>query len=200
VKTPVIEYLHDPAGEVAEQIARYVAPLVADGSTLQVGLGRVPNQMLAHMTNRRELAIRSDVITEPVVDLVAEGVITGPVATSWAMGTRRLHDLVDEDPRFALHPVECVCDPAVIASNERMVSVTQAFAIDLTGQVCTESPRRRALRRRVLGARLPSRRARLTHRRGHRLPCLAHTAGPVRNPSRPRSHGPSRSRGPTCTG
>jgi RimJ/RimL family protein N-acetyltransferase len=95
--------------------------------------------MLAHLTNRRDLAIHSDVITEPVVDLVADGVITGPVVTSLAMGTRRLYDLVDDDPRFAFHPVEHVCDPAVIAGNEQMVSVTQAFAIDLTGQVCTES-------------------------------------------------------------
>jgi acyl-CoA hydrolase/RimJ/RimL family protein N-acetyltransferase len=139
VETPVVEYLHDPVGEAAEQIARYVARLVDDGSTLQVGLGRVPNQMLTHLTNRRGLAIHSDVITEPVVDLVADGVITGPVVTSWAMGTRRLYDLVDGDPRFAFHPVEYVCDPAVIAGNERMVSVTQAFAVDLTGQVCTES-------------------------------------------------------------
>jgi acyl-CoA hydrolase/RimJ/RimL family protein N-acetyltransferase len=139
VETPVVEYLHDPADDVAEQIARYVARLVDDRSTLQVGLGRVPNQMLTHLTNRHELAIHSDVITEPVVDLVAEGVITGPVVTSWAMGTRRLYDLVDDDPRFAFHPVEYVCDPAIIASNEQMVSVTQAFTIDLTGQVCTES-------------------------------------------------------------
>jgi acyl-CoA hydrolase/RimJ/RimL family protein N-acetyltransferase len=139
VETPVVEYLHDPAGEVAEQISRYVARLVDDRSTLQVGLGRVPNQMLTHLTNRLDLAIHSDVITEPVVDLVADGVITGPVVTSWAMGTRRLYDLVDDDPRFAFHPVEYVCDPAIIASNERMVSVTQAFTIDLTGQVCTES-------------------------------------------------------------
>jgi acyl-CoA hydrolase len=138
VETPVVEYLHEPAGEVAEQIARYVARLIADGSTLQVGLGRVPNQMLAHLTNRRELAIHSDVITEPVVDLVADGVIGGPVVTSWAMGTRRLYDLVDDDPRFAFHPVEYVCDPVTIARHERMVSVTQAFTIDLTGQVCTE--------------------------------------------------------------
>ena len=139
VETPLVEYIHDSAGEVAEQIARYVARLIDDRSTLQVGLGRVANQMLAHLTNRRELAVHSDVITEPVVDLVADGVITGPVVTSWAMGTRRLYDLVDGDPRFAFHPVEFVCDPAVIASNERMVSVTQAFTIDLTGQVCTES-------------------------------------------------------------
>ena len=139
VQTPVVEYLHDPVGEAAGQIARYVARLVDDRSTLQVGLGRVPNQMLAHLTNRRELAIHSDVITEPVVDLVGTGVVTGPVVTSWAMGTRRLYDLVDDNPRFVFRPVEYVCDPAVIAGNERMVSVTQAFAVDLTGQVCTES-------------------------------------------------------------
>ena len=139
VETPVVEYLHDPAGEVAEQIARYVARLIDDRSTLQVGLGRVPNEMLAHLTNRRDLAIHSDVITEPIVDLVAAGVVTGPVATSWAMGSRRLYDLVDDDPRFAFHPIEYICDPTVIASRERMVSVTQAFTIDLTGQVSTES-------------------------------------------------------------
>ncbi len=139
VETPVVEYLHDPVGEAAAQIARYVARLIDDRCTLQIGLGRVPNQMLTYLTNRRGLAIHSDVITEPVADLVADGVISGPVVTSWAMGTRRLYDLLDGDPRFAFHPVEYVCDPAVIASHERMVSVTQAFAIDLTGQVCTES-------------------------------------------------------------
>jgi RimJ/RimL family protein N-acetyltransferase len=79
------------------------------------------------------------VICEPIVDLVAAGVVTGPIATSWAMGTRRLYDLVDDDPRFAFHPIEYICDPAVIRSTERMVSVTQAFTIDLTGQVSTES-------------------------------------------------------------
>jgi acyl-CoA hydrolase/RimJ/RimL family protein N-acetyltransferase len=139
VDSPVIEYVHEPADGVAEQIARYVARLIDDRSTLQIGLGRVPNQMLAHLTNRKDLAIHSDVITEPVVDLIAEGVVTGPVVASWAMGTRRLYDLVDDDPRFEFHPIDRVCDPAVIAENEQMVSVTQAFSIDLTGQVCTES-------------------------------------------------------------
>ncbi len=139
VDSPVVEYLHEPTGEVAEQIARYVARLIEDRSTLQVGLGRVPNEMLAHLTNRRELAIHSDVITEPIVDLIDSGVVTGPVVTSWAMGSRRLYDLVDDDPRFAFHPIDYVCDPRVIASKERMVSVTQAFTIDLTGQVAMES-------------------------------------------------------------
>lgn len=139
VETPVIEYLHPPVGEVAEQIARYAARLIDHGATLQIGLGRVPNEMLAYLANRRELAIHSDVITEPLVDLVDAGVVTGPVSTSWAMGTRRLYDLVDDDARFAFHPIDHVCDPTVIASRERMVSVTQAFTIDLTGQVSTES-------------------------------------------------------------
>ena len=138
VETPVAEYLHEPVGEVAEQIARYVARLVDDRSTLQIGLGRVPNEMLAHLTNRRALAVHSDVITEPIVDLVAAGVITGPVATSWAMGSRRLYDLVDDDPRYTFHPIDYICHPSVIRSRQRMVSVTQAFRIDLTGQVSTE--------------------------------------------------------------
>ena len=117
VGTPVVEYLHDPADGVAEQIARYVARLVADGSTLQIGLGRVPNQMLAHLTNRRDLSVHSDVITEPVADLVAAGSVSGPVVASWAMGTRRLYDLLDDDPRFELRPIDAVCDPAAIAAR-----------------------------------------------------------------------------------
>lgn len=139
VDTPVVEYLHETADGVAEQIARYIARLIGDRSTLQIGLGRVPNRMLGFLSNRRELAIHSDAITEPVVDLVAAGVVTGPVVASWAMGTRRLYDLLDDDPRFALRPIEQVCDGSVIAAIPRMVSITQAFVVDLTGQVCTEA-------------------------------------------------------------
>ncbi len=137
--TPVVEYLHPPAAEVAEQIARYVARLIDNRSTLPVGLGRVPNEMLAHLTNRRDRSVRSDVITGADRRPRRGAVITGPVATSWAMGSRGLDDLVDDNPRFAFHPIEYICDPAVIGNRERMVSVTQAFAIDLTGQVSAET-------------------------------------------------------------
>ena len=94
--------------------------------------------MLDHLTNRHRLAIHSDVITEPVADLVEAGVDHRAGRGSWAMGTRRLYDLLDGDERFDLHPIDHVCDPAVIAARERMVSITQAFGVDLTGQVCTE--------------------------------------------------------------
>jgi acyl-CoA hydrolase/RimJ/RimL family protein N-acetyltransferase len=147
VDVPVIEYVHEPLGPAAERIARYVARIIDDGATLQIGLGRVPNEMLRFLGERRDLGIHSDVITEPLVDLVERGVVTGArkrlhpgqVVASMAMGTRRLYDLIDGDPRFAFFPIEYVCDPAVIAANAAMVSVTQAFAIDLTGQVCADA-------------------------------------------------------------
>ncbi len=142
----VTEYVHEPIGDVGRQIARYVARIIPDGATLQIGLGRVANEMLGHLRNRRDLGIHSDVITEPLVDLIEAGVITGArksvdpglVIASWAMGTRRLYDLLDNNPRFQLRPVDRVCDAAAIAAQDRMVSVTQAFAIDLTGQVSAD--------------------------------------------------------------
>jgi len=146
VEEPVIEYLHDPADAIGAQIARYVARIIDDGSTLQVGLGQVPNEMLKHLTNRRDLGIHTDVLTEPVVNLVQSGVITGAqksvhrgkIIASFCMGTRRLYDLIDSNPAVELRPLDYVCDPAVIASNSKMVSVSQALAIDLTGQVCAD--------------------------------------------------------------
>ena len=147
VDEPIIEYLHVEIGDAAERIARYVARIIDDGATLQIGLGRVPNEMLRFLGDRRDLGIHSDVITEPLVDLVARGVVTGArksihrgqVVASLAMGTRRLYDLIDGDPRFAFFPIEYVSDGSVIAANQAMVSVTQAFAIDLTGQVCADA-------------------------------------------------------------
>ncbi len=147
VNRPVIEYVHPRVIDaVSEQIARYVARVVEDGSTLQIGLGRVPNEMLTYLTNRKDLGIHSDVITDPVMDLMEKGVITGSAKTlhrgqvvaSYCMGTQRLYDFIDRNPLFSFHPIEYVCDPSVMARNNKLVSVTQAFAIDLTGQVCAD--------------------------------------------------------------
>jgi acyl-CoA hydrolase/RimJ/RimL family protein N-acetyltransferase len=142
-----IEYVHPDVGEVAEQVARYVARLVPDGSTLQVGLGRVPNEMLRHLTNRRRLGIHSDVLTEPLVDLIESGAVDGSeksvdrgvVVGSWAMGTTRLYKLLDDNPGLQLRAADEVCSPEVLAAHDRLVSVTQGFAIDLTGQVTVDS-------------------------------------------------------------
>ncbi|HEX6327187.1 MAG TPA: GNAT family N-acetyltransferase [Jiangellaceae bacterium] len=147
VEPAVAEYVHPPGGEVAEQIARYVARLVDDGSTLQVGLGRVPNQVLQYLGLRRDLGIHSDIITDSIVDLVAGGAITGRrktmsrgrIVASLALGTRRLYEHIDDNPDVVLRPIDEVGDLDVVAAQRRMVSITQAFSIDLTGQVCAEA-------------------------------------------------------------
>src|SRR6476660_1122779 len=146
VDMPVAQYVHPNIGEVAERVARYIASIIDDGSTLQIGLGRVPNGALRHLRDRRDLGIHSDVITDGVVDLVEAGVVTGRCKTryrdrivaSYCLGTRRLYDFVDDNPGLHFLPIDQVCHPEEVARQSRMVSITQAFAVDLTGQVCVD--------------------------------------------------------------
>ncbi|MGH6915500.1 MAG: acetyl-CoA hydrolase/transferase family protein, partial [Geminicoccales bacterium] len=143
---PVIEYLHEPADEVGRQIARYIAGIIGDGATLQVGVGRIPNEAMRHLENRRDLGIHSDLITDSIVPLVEQGVITGKrksihrgqIVASFCIGSRRLYQLIDGNPLFSFHPIEYVCDPVIMSRNRQLVSITQAFAVDLTGQVCAD--------------------------------------------------------------
>ncbi|MEY3295213.1 MAG: hypothetical protein RLZZ451_1261 [Pseudomonadota bacterium] len=147
VDTPVIEYQHPPVAEAAmQQIARYVGSIIEDGSTLQIGLGRVTSEALKHLADRHDLGIHSDVVTDAIIPLIERGILTGrrktahpgKIVTSFAMGTRRLYDLIDGNPLFVFQPIDVVCDPLTLASQHRMVSVTQAFSVDLTGQVCAD--------------------------------------------------------------
>ncbi|MDE2564504.1 MAG: GNAT family N-acetyltransferase [Burkholderiales bacterium] len=147
VDAPVIEYAHPPTAEAAmAQIARYVGGIIEDGSTLQIGLGRVANEALKHLADRRDLGIHSDVVTDALLPLLARGIVTGrrktqqphKIVASFAMGSRALYELIDGNPLFSFQPIEQVCDPAVLAAQHRLVSVTQAFAIDLSGQVCVD--------------------------------------------------------------
>lgn len=147
VDTPVIEYRHAAVPTpVIERIARYIGGIIDDGATLQIGMGRVSSEVLKYLADRRDLGLHTDVITDAVLPLLRSGVLTGRrkthqpgrIVTSWAMGSRALYDLLDGNPLFCFEPIERVCDPAVLAAQHRLVSITQAFAIDLTGQVCTD--------------------------------------------------------------
>ena len=147
VETPVIEYQHPTVAEATlQQIARYVGSIIDDGSTLQIGLGRITNEALKHLADRRDLGIHSDVITDAIIPLIERGILTGrrktahagKIVTSFAMGTRRLYDLIDGNPLFVFQPIDAVCDPFTLATQHKMVSVTQAFSVDLTGQVCAD--------------------------------------------------------------
>jgi len=146
VETPVIEYQHLPADEVAEKIARYIASIIDDGSTLQIGIGRIPHETLKYLIDKKDLGVHTDVITDSIIPLIEKGIITGAeksmhrgkVIASYCFGTRRLYDFIDRNPMFSFHPIEYVSDIRLITRQKRMVSVTQAFAVDLTGQICAD--------------------------------------------------------------
>ncbi len=145
--SPLSEYVHPATEEqVVEQIARYIGGIIEDGSTLQIGLGRVTNAAFKYLADRQDLGIHSDVITDAVIPLLEKGILTGQrktrqrgkIVTSFAIGSKRLYDLIDRNPLFSFQPIDVVSDPATIAAQHKMVSVTQVFALDLTGQVCVD--------------------------------------------------------------
>ncbi len=146
VNEPILEYQHVAPDTVAERIAQYIAGIIEDGSTLQIGLGRIPNVTLKYMKDRRNLGIHSDVITTPILDLIEAGVITGAcknlypgrIVTSYCLGSKALYDKIDRNPLFLFKPIEFVSDPATVSRNDKMVSITQALAVDLTGQICAD--------------------------------------------------------------
>lgn len=143
---PIIEAPVVPVDEVTERIARRVARIVEDRSTLQIGLGRLPQAMLRHLGDRRDLGIHTDVVTDALVELMEKGVVTGRyksqyrgmVVGSYCLGTRRLYDLIDGNPLFSFQAIERVSATHTIGGQHKMVSVNQACAVDLTGQVCTD--------------------------------------------------------------
>ena len=143
---PVIEYSHPPADAIASQIARYIAGIIEDGSTLQVGLGRIPNEALRYLEDRRDLGIHSDVITDSILPLIDKHIVTGQrksrqpgvIVSSYCLGTKELYDRIDGNPLFSFQPIEQVCSPENIAAQHKMVSITQAFAVDLTGSICVD--------------------------------------------------------------
>lgn len=136
VDTPLIEYQH-PAqpGPVVERIGRYVGSIIDDGSTLQIGLGRFSNEAMKYLAERKHLGIHSDVITDAIIPLLERGILTGKhkshqpgkIVASFAMGSKRLYELIDGNPLFSFQPVDAVCDAWTIARQHRMVSVTQAL-------------------------------------------------------------------------
>jgi acyl-CoA hydrolase/RimJ/RimL family protein N-acetyltransferase len=145
---PLGEFAHPPGKEIAVNIAAYVAAIIEDGSTLQIGMGAVPDQVLRLLGDRRHLSIHTDLLTDGVIDLIQSGAVTGRrkdlfrerIVASYCLGTQRLYDFVDDNPLFCFLPIEQVCAPETLARIGRLVSLTQAEAIDLAGQVCVNYP------------------------------------------------------------
>ncbi|MFH2103167.1 MAG: acetyl-CoA hydrolase/transferase C-terminal domain-containing protein [Chloroflexota bacterium] len=135
------------ANEVSEKIAGYIAELIPDGATMQMGIGAIPDAVLKFIYNKKDLGIHSEMFSDGVIGLVNAGVITnaqktlhpGKIIVGFILGTKQLYDWVDDNPIIEFHRSEYVNDPFVIAQNEKMVAINSAIEVDLTGQVCADS-------------------------------------------------------------
>jgi acyl-CoA hydrolase len=139
-----------PAGEasaVEARIAEHIAPLIPDGATLQLGIGAIPNAVLARLFDKHDLGVHTEMFSDRVVDLVDAGVITnlrknvhrGRITTSFVAGSKRLYDFVDDNPFVEFYPADHTNDTAVIRRNHNVVAVNSAIEVDLTGQVVADS-------------------------------------------------------------
>jgi len=144
---PILEAAHGEVDEIARRIGQHIAELIQDGSTLQLGIGTIPDAVLASLDGKKNLGIHSEMISDGVIDLVEQGVINGScknihagkIVASFAIGTRRLYDFIDNNPMCEFHPSDFTNDPFRIAENDRVVAINSALQVDLTGQVCADS-------------------------------------------------------------
>jgi 4-hydroxybutyrate CoA-transferase len=133
--------------DISKNIAAYIAELIPDGATMQMGIGEIPDAVLRFLYEKKDLGIHSEMFSDGVIDLVEAGVITnarktlhqGKIIAGFILGTKKLYDWVDDNALIEFHRTEYVNDPFVIAQNDRMVAVNSALEIDLTGQVCADS-------------------------------------------------------------
>jgi 4-hydroxybutyrate CoA-transferase len=149
VNYPIPEMAMSDEGnsDVVEKIAGYISELIPDGATMQLGIGAIPDAVLKYLHNKKDLGVHSELISDGVIDLVNEGVLTnarktlhpGKIIAGFMLGTRKLYEWADDNPLLEFHRTEYVNDPFVIAQNERMVAINSAIEVDLTGQVCADS-------------------------------------------------------------
>jgi acetyl-CoA hydrolase len=141
------ELPREEPSEVAKRIGANVASLVRDGDTLQLGIGSIPDAVLAALSDRRDLGIHTEMFSDGVMELVESGVITGDkkaihrgkVVSSFLMGSRALYRWAHDNSMIEMHPSDYTNDPVIVAQNDHIVAVNSAIAVDLTGQVAADA-------------------------------------------------------------
>jgi len=144
---PLCELKKPAVTDMHVAIARNVAGLIEDGAVLQTGVGGIPDAVLPFLGDRKDLGVHSELVSEGVIPLIENGVITGArknfkprkIIVGFALGTRRFFEFVDNNPIFEFHPTAYTNDPGLIARNDNMVAINSALQVDLTGQVCSDS-------------------------------------------------------------
>jgi 4-hydroxybutyrate CoA-transferase len=147
VDYPLPEFRQGSPSDIQDAIGKHIAGLIEDGSTLQTGIGGIPDAVLKYLGDKKDLGIHTELFSDGIIDLVNRGIINneaktlhpGKIIAGFMLGTQALYDFVDDNPIIELHPTEYVNDPFLIAQNDRMISINSALAVDLTGQVCSDS-------------------------------------------------------------
>jgi acetyl-CoA hydrolase len=130
-----------------KSIGRNIADLIEDGSTLQLGIGAIPDAVLNFLSHKKHLGMHTEMFADGVIKLVEEGVLTneqktlhpGKIIASFILASRKVFDFIDNNPIIEFHPSHYVNDPFIIAKNDKMVAINSAIEVDLTGQVCADS-------------------------------------------------------------
>ncbi len=147
VDRPLVEAAPPPRRDLDDRIAGFVAERIPDGATIQTGIGGIPNAILRALSGHRDLGVHTELISDGVMDLVEQGVVTGvakqlnrtKTVGTFALGTTRLYEFLDENPAFELWPVRYVNDPRVIAQEAGFVSINSTISVDLLGQCASET-------------------------------------------------------------
>lgn len=144
---PLLEYQDEPDTEVAKQIGKYVAKLVEDGDTIQVGYGSIPNAVLASLVNKKNLGIHTELISDGLVELMKKGVVNnsqktinrGKTIATFCMGNKNTYEYINDNPAIEFRTVDITNNPLLIAQHKNMTAINSALEIDLTGQASAES-------------------------------------------------------------
>ncbi len=143
----IIEPIAEEPDEILMRIGQNIARLVEDGSTIECGIGRIPQALAKSLKNKKNLGVHTEMFSDWIIDLIECGTITcskktinrGKIVASFCMGSRELYDYIDNNPFFEFHPTEYVNDPTIISQHEKMVGINVGLEVDLTGQVCADS-------------------------------------------------------------
>jgi 4-hydroxybutyrate CoA-transferase len=144
---PLHEHRMKPPSPVEDAIGQHVAALVEDGSSLQMGIGAIPDAALRRLTDKHDLGVHTEMFSDGIIDLVESGAITnrckrvhrGRIVTSFVFGTERLYRFVHDNPFVEFHPCDRTNDTALIRQNEKVVAINSALEVDLSGQVVADS-------------------------------------------------------------
>ncbi|MCB0727551.1 MAG: acetyl-CoA hydrolase/transferase family protein [Ignavibacteriae bacterium] len=152
IDEPIPEFSHSKnispeETECYEKIGQHISGLITDGSTLQMGIGVIPDTVLKFLTDKKDLGIHTEMFSDNLINLIETGVINGEkktllpgkVVSSFMLGTKMCFDYMDNNPIFEFRPTKFVNDPFIISRNDNMVSINSALEVDLTGQVCADS-------------------------------------------------------------